>query len=115
VTSVAAVPSPAASTHLAFATPYAQVVGTAVAATQCLREVLDAHNATTPWWRSPPWLASRLHQGRCMSAPRPNPSLREGVTPAMLHPRVRHVPATTDRQGGLLREGLVVAALLLAL
>jgi hypothetical protein len=51
VTSVAAVPSPAASTHLAFSTPYAQVVGTAVAATQCLREVLDAHNATTPWWR----------------------------------------------------------------
>ena len=66
-------------------------------------------------WRSPPWLASRLHQGRCMSAPRPNPSLREGVTPAMLHPRVRHVPATTERQGVLLREGLVVAALLLAL
>lgn len=51
MTSVAAVPSPAASTPLAFATPYAQVVGTAVAATQCLREVLDAHNATTPWWR----------------------------------------------------------------
>jgi hypothetical protein len=51
VTSVAAVPSPAASTHFAFATSYAQVVGTAVAATQCLREVLDAHNATTPWWR----------------------------------------------------------------
>ena len=50
MTSVAAVPSPAASTHLAFATPYAQVVGTAVAATQCLREVLDAHNAP-PWWR----------------------------------------------------------------
>ena len=50
-----------------------------------------------------------------MSAPRPHPSLREGVTPARLHPRVRHVPATTERQGGLLREGLVAAALLLAL
>jgi hypothetical protein len=50
VTSVAAVPTPAASTPLAFATPYAQVVGTAVAATQCLREVLDAHNATREWW-----------------------------------------------------------------
>jgi hypothetical protein len=50
-TSVAAAPSPDASMHLAFSTPYAQVVGTAVAATQCLREVLDAHNATTPWWR----------------------------------------------------------------
>jgi hypothetical protein len=36
-----------------------------------------------------------------MSAPRPNPSLREGVTPAMLHPRVRSVTATTDRQGVL--------------
>ena len=115
MTSVAAVPTPAASTPLAFATPYAQVVGTAVAATQCLREVLDAHNATTPWWRSPPWLASRLHQGRCMSAPRPNPSLREGVTPAMLHPRVRSVTATTDRQGVLRCVGLAAAALLLAL
>src|SRR4029450_9661002 len=46
VTRVAAAPSPAASTPLAFSTPYAQVVGTAVAATQCLREALDAHNAT---------------------------------------------------------------------
>jgi hypothetical protein len=45
-TSVAAASSPAASMHLAFSTPYAQVVGTAVAATQCLREALDAHNAT---------------------------------------------------------------------
>ena len=36
VTSVAAAPSHDASTHLAFSTPYAQVVGTAVAATQCL-------------------------------------------------------------------------------
>ena len=51
VTSVATAPSPDASTHLTFSTPYAQVVGTAVAATQCLREALDAHNATTPWWR----------------------------------------------------------------
>jgi hypothetical protein len=51
VTSVAAVPSPAASTHLAFATPYAQVVGTAVAATQCLHEALDAHNTTGRWWQ----------------------------------------------------------------
>jgi hypothetical protein len=50
-----------------------------------------------------------------MSAPRPHPSLREGVTPAMLPPRVRHVPATTERQGVLLREGRVVAAVLLAL
>ena len=106
VTSVAAAPSPDASTHLAFSTPYAQVVGTAVAAKQCLREALDAHNATgggggrqcSSWtnrpyarWRSPPWLASRLHQGRFMSAPRPNPSLRERVTPAMLHPLVRAV------------------------
>ena len=51
VTCVAAAPSPDASTHLAFSTPYAQVVGTAVAATQCLREALDAHNATRGWWR----------------------------------------------------------------
>ena len=50
-----------------------------------------------------------------MSAPRPNPSLREGVTPAMLHPLVRYVTATTERQGVLLRVGLVAAALLLAL
>jgi hypothetical protein len=46
VTSVAAAPSHDASTRLAFSTPYAQVVGTAVAAKQCLREVIDAHNAT---------------------------------------------------------------------
>jgi hypothetical protein len=51
VTRVAAVPSPDASTHLAFSTPYAQVVDTAVAAQQCLREALDAHNATRGWWR----------------------------------------------------------------
>jgi hypothetical protein len=51
VTSVAAAPSPAASTHLAFSTPYAQVVGTAVAATQCLHEALDAHNTTGRWWQ----------------------------------------------------------------
>jgi hypothetical protein len=51
VTSVATAPSPDASTHLAFSTPYAQVVGTAIAATQCLREALDAHNATRGWWR----------------------------------------------------------------
>src|SRR4029453_8971856 len=51
VTRVAAAPSPDASTHLAFSTPYAQVVDTAVAAKQCLREALDAHNATRGWWR----------------------------------------------------------------
>ena len=51
MTSVAAVPTPAASTPLAFATPYAQVVGTAVAAKQCLREALDAHNTAVGWWR----------------------------------------------------------------
>jgi hypothetical protein len=51
VTSVASAPSPDASTHLAFSTPYAQVVDIAVAATQCLREALDAHNATRGWWR----------------------------------------------------------------
>ena len=50
VTSVDAAPSPDASTHLAFSTPYAQVVGTAVAAKQCLREALDAHNAAVGWW-----------------------------------------------------------------
>jgi hypothetical protein len=51
VTSVAAAPSHDASTHLAFSTPYAQVVDTAVAAKQCLREAIDAHNATRGWWR----------------------------------------------------------------
>ena len=51
VTRVAAAPSPDASTHLAFSTPYAQVVGAAVAAKQCLREALDAHNATGRWWQ----------------------------------------------------------------
>ena len=51
VTSVAAAPSHDASTHLAFSTPSAQVVGTAVAAKQCLREAIDAHNATRGWWR----------------------------------------------------------------
>src|ERR1051326_2108040 len=53
VTSVAAAPSPDASTHLAFSTPYAQVVSTTVAAKQCLREALDAHNATRGGWRQP--------------------------------------------------------------
>ena len=51
VTSVVAAPSHDASTHLAFSTPYAQVVDTAVAAKQCLREAIDAHNATRGWWR----------------------------------------------------------------
>jgi len=51
VTSVAAAPSPDVSTRLAFSIPYAQVVGTAVAAKQCLREALDAHNAAVGWWR----------------------------------------------------------------
>jgi hypothetical protein len=51
VTSVATAPSPDASTHLAFSTPYAQVVDIAVAAKQCLREAIDAHNATRGWWR----------------------------------------------------------------
>jgi hypothetical protein len=51
VTSVTAAPSHDASTRLAFSTPYAQVVGTAVAAQQGLREALDAHNAAVGWWR----------------------------------------------------------------
>ena len=50
-----------------------------------------------------------------MSAPRPNPILRERVTPAMLHPLVRSVTAPTDMQWVMLRVGLVAAALLLAL
>src|SRR2546426_12693630 len=51
VTRVAAAPSPDASTHLAFATPSAQVVGAAVAATQCLHEAVDAHNGTGGGWQ----------------------------------------------------------------
>jgi hypothetical protein len=51
VTSVAAAPSHDASTHLAFSTPYAQVVGTAVAATQCLHKAVDEHNAQGWWWQ----------------------------------------------------------------
>jgi hypothetical protein len=51
VTSVAAAPSQDASTHLAFSTPYAQVVGTAVAATQCLHKAVDEHNAQGWWWQ----------------------------------------------------------------
>ena len=50
-----------------------------------------------------------------MAAPRPNPILRERVKPAMLHPLVRHVPATTDMQWVLLCVGLAAAALLFAL
>ena len=49
-----------------------------------------------------------------MSAPRLNPSLRERVKPAMLHPLVRCVPATTDMQWVLLCVGLAAAALLFA-
>jgi hypothetical protein len=41
----------AIATHLAFATRYAQVVGAAVEAKQCLQEALDAHNATLWWWQ----------------------------------------------------------------
>ena len=51
VTSVAVVPSSDAATHLAFSTRYANAVVAAVAAKQCLQEVLDAHNATLWWWQ----------------------------------------------------------------
>jgi hypothetical protein len=50
-----------------------------------------------------------------MSAPRPNPILRERVTPAMLNPLVRFVTATTDMKWVLLCVGMAAAALLLAL
>jgi hypothetical protein len=50
-----------------------------------------------------------------MAAPRPKPILREWVKPAMLHPLVRHVPATTDMKWILRCVGLAAAALLLAL
>ena len=51
VTRVAVAPSLDASTRLAFSTPAAQAVGAAVAAKQCLRAVVDAHNATGRWWQ----------------------------------------------------------------
>ena len=51
VTSVAVVPSYDAATHLAFSTRYANVVGAAVEAKQCLQEAIDAHNATLWWWQ----------------------------------------------------------------
>ena len=51
VTRVAVVPSSDAATHLAFSTRYAHAVVAAVAAKQCLQEVLDAHNATLWWWQ----------------------------------------------------------------
>ena len=51
VTRVAVAPSHDASTRLAFSTPAAQVVDAAVAAKQCLREVVGAHNATGWWWQ----------------------------------------------------------------
>jgi hypothetical protein len=50
-----------------------------------------------------------------MSAPHPNPILRERVTPAMLNPLVRSVTATTDMKWVLLCVGIATAALLLAL
>ena len=51
VTSGAIVPSPGATTHLAFSTRYAQAVVAVVAAKQCLQEALDTHNATLWWWQ----------------------------------------------------------------
>jgi hypothetical protein len=51
VTSVAVAVSPDTSTHLAFSTPYANAISGAVAATQCLHEAIDAHNATGRWWQ----------------------------------------------------------------
>jgi len=51
VTRVGVVPSSDAATHLAFSTRYANAIVAAVAAKQCLQEVLDAHNATLWWWQ----------------------------------------------------------------
>jgi hypothetical protein len=125
VTSVAAVPSPAASTPLAFSDPLCAGRGhrrrghtvPPRGARRPQRHRGGGGRQCSSWtnrpyarWRSPPWLASRLHQGRCMSAPRPNPSLRERVKPPMLHPRVRSVTATTDRQWVMLCGGLAAAA-----
>ena len=50
VTRVDVVPSSDASTHLAFSTCSANVVGAALAAKQCLHEAVDACNATGWWW-----------------------------------------------------------------
>jgi hypothetical protein len=51
VTSIAVVPSYDAATHLAFSTRYANVVGAAVEAKQCLQAAIDTHNATLWWWQ----------------------------------------------------------------
>ena len=51
VTSVAVVPSHDGTTHLAFSTHYAHALVAAVAAKKCLQEAIDAHNATSWWWR----------------------------------------------------------------
>jgi hypothetical protein len=50
-----------------------------------------------------------------MSVPRPNPILREGVKPAMLHPLVRSVTATTDMKWVMLCVVITAVALLFAL
>jgi hypothetical protein len=51
VTSVAVVPSDDATTHLAFSTRYANVLGAAVEAKKCLQEAIDEHNARLWWWQ----------------------------------------------------------------
>jgi hypothetical protein len=51
VTSVDVAPSPDATTHLAFSTPYANGLFAAVAAKQCLHDAIDAHNAAGWWWQ----------------------------------------------------------------
>jgi hypothetical protein len=51
VTSVDVAPSHDASTRLTFSTGSAQAVVAAVAAKQCLHDVVDAHNATGWWWQ----------------------------------------------------------------
>jgi hypothetical protein len=51
VTSVAGAPSQDTATHLAFSTPYANVIVAAVAAKQCLQQAVDDHNAQGWWWQ----------------------------------------------------------------
>jgi len=49
VTSVGIVPSPDASSRLAFSTCYANAVVASVAAKKCLQDAIDEHHAK--WWR----------------------------------------------------------------